>query len=74
MADSTVAAAPTGGEDDSLGLPDWLEDLLKPGVGQGVFMTLKVSLLGLILTLTALLFYLEDPARASATQAASCAR
>ena len=30
--------------DEGLGLPSWLEELLKPGVGQGVFTTLKLSL------------------------------
>ena len=35
-----------------LGLPGWLEDMLKPGVGAGVFATLKASLVGLVFTQT----------------------
>lgn len=46
--------------DDDLGLPGWINDLLKPGVGQGVFMTLKISLVCLVLTLCSLLMYIED--------------
>lgn len=44
-----------------LGLPAWLEDMLKPGVGSAVFLTLKLSLVGLVLTLCGLLTYLTDP-------------
>ena len=42
------------------GLPGWINELLKPGVGQGVFTTLKISLVLLILTLGSLLMYIED--------------
>ena len=42
----------------------WLNDLLKPGVGQGVFTTLKVSLLCLVLTLCMLLMYISDEVHA----------
>ena len=51
---------------EDLGLPGWLNDMLQPGVGQGIFMTLKVSLVGLVLTLGALLMYIEDEVRAAA--------
>ena len=47
-------------QSDDLGLPGWLNDLLKPGVGQGIFMTLKLSLFGLVLTLSVLLCYITD--------------
>ena len=58
MADSdAVSIAPV---EDDLGLPGWINDLLKPGVGQGVFVTLKVSLVLLVLTLGSLLIYIED--------------
>ena len=43
MSDDT-AAAPAPADDESLGLPNWLEDMMKPGVGAGVFFTLKLSL------------------------------
>ena len=62
---ATVGASPTdvSGVED-LGLPGWLNDLLKPGVGQGVFTTLKVSLLCLVLTLCMLLMYISDEVHA----------
>ena len=63
MAATKPDAAPPAPEEDDLGLPGWLNDLLKPGVGQGVFMTLKVSLVLLVLTLCALLIYIEDEVR-----------
>ena len=60
-AGTTTAAAPiTKSELEQLGLPGWLEDMLKPGVGSGVFTTLKASLIGLVLTLVILLMYIED--------------
>ena len=62
-----AAAAATEAEataEDDLGLPGWLNDLLKPGVGQGVFTTLKVSLLCLVLTLCMLLMYISDEVHA----------
>lgn len=55
-ASDAAAVAP----EDDLGLPGWINDLLKPGVGQGVFMTLKLSLVLLVLTLGGLLMYIED--------------
>lgn len=42
-------------------LPQWLDDLLKPGVSAGIFTTLKASLVGLVLVLCVLLSMLEDP-------------
>ena len=44
MTTSETAAAPAPADDESLGLPNWLEDMMKPGVGAGVFLTLKLSL------------------------------
>jgi hypothetical protein len=44
-----------------LGLPSWLDSMLQPGVGNGVFITLKASLVGLILTLLTMCYYIEDP-------------
>ena len=35
--------------------------MLKPGVGAGVFLTLKLSLIGLLCTLCALLTFVTDP-------------
>ena len=49
-----------GPQEEDSGLPKWLDDMLKPGVGAGVFTTLKLSLVGLVLTLCALLVYIED--------------
>ena len=43
-----------------LGLPSWLEDMLKPGVSSGIFMTLKLSLVFLVLTLVGLLCVMTD--------------
>lgn len=57
---ATITAAP---EEDS-GLPQWLDDLLKPGVSNAVFTTLKLSLVGLVLVLCMMLSILEDPVRA----------
>jgi len=54
---ATITAAP---EEDS-GLPQWLDDLLKPGVSNAVFTTLKLSLVGLVLVLCMMLSILEDP-------------
>ena len=45
-----------------LGLPSWLS-MLEPGVGDGVFMTLKGTLVGLILVLLTMCYYIEDPVR-----------
>ena len=53
-------AAAAASELDDLGLPGWLNDLLKPGVGNGVFVTLKLSLVGLVLTLVLLLNFIQD--------------
>uniref|UniRef100_A0A7S4C122 Uncharacterized protein n=1 Tax=Chrysotila carterae TaxID=13221 RepID=A0A7S4C122_CHRCT len=44
-----------------LGLPSWLEELMAPGVGQGVFVTLKLSLVALIVCLLGLLYVIKDP-------------
>ena len=61
MADA--AADVTVADPDDLGLPAWLNDMLKPGVGAGVFTTLKLSLVGLVLTLCLLLVYITDEVR-----------
>ena len=45
---------------EELGLPSWLEDMLKPGVSSGIFMTLKLSLVFLVLTLVGLLCVMTD--------------
>jgi len=50
-----VAATP----DDS-GLPGWLDELLKPGVSPGVFTTLKLSLVSLIIVLSGMLCIIQD--------------
>ena len=47
-------------EDDSSPI-GWLEDLLKPGVGPGVFSALKLSLVGLIFILLFMLYGIEEP-------------
>ena len=69
MTDAEVVAAPSAAAegdsapaDDSLGLPNWLEEIMKPGVGSGVFMTLKGSLVGLICCLVVMLLNIEEPA------------
>ena len=56
-ANGDAAADTSVGE---LGLPGWMENLLKPGVGPGVFTTLKASLVGLVFTLVLMLMYIED--------------
>ena len=53
-----VAASP----DDS-GLPGWLDELLKPGVSPGVFTTLKLSLVSLIIVLSGMLCIIQDSVR-----------
>ena len=53
-----VAATP----DDS-GLPGWLDELLKPGVSPGVFTTLKLSLVSLIIVLSSMLCIIQDSVR-----------
>ena len=42
------------------GLPGWLDERLKPGVGPGIFNLLKFSLVGLILTLGVLYYNVTD--------------
>ena len=42
------------------GLPGWLDDMLKPGVSAGVFTTLKLALVGLVITLCFMLSVLTD--------------
>ena len=44
-----------------LGLPSWLDSLLQPGVGNGVFITLKASLVLLICVLLVMCCYIDDP-------------
>ncbi|KAL1495110.1 hypothetical protein AB1Y20_016978 [Prymnesium parvum] len=50
----------TDGAEASL-LPAWLDSMLQPGVGPGVFRTLKVSLILLMLVICVMLYYIEDP-------------
>ena len=50
---------------EELVLPGWLGELLKPGVGPGIFTTLKLSLVCLVLTLCVMLIYIEDEASAA---------
>uniref|UniRef100_A0A7S2GJG6 H(+)-exporting diphosphatase n=1 Tax=Haptolina brevifila TaxID=156173 RepID=A0A7S2GJG6_9EUKA len=58
--DAVVASAVAEAESET-GLPTWLDDLLKPGVSNGVIMTLKLSLVGLVIVLSIMLFFLNDP-------------
>lgn len=58
---SDASAVAGSGDAVDLGLPKWLDDMLKPGVGSGVFLTLKLSLIGLVLTLCLLLSFMQDP-------------
>merc|ERR1719198_989529 len=44
-----------------LQLPSWLDNLLKPGVGPGVFITLKLSLVGLVIVLCCMVAYIDIP-------------
>ena len=60
MSGDEVVKTDAMAEDDSLGLPSWLEEMMKPGVGSGVFLTLKLSLIGLVLTLCCMLSFVED--------------
>ena len=55
------SAFPKKADETETGLPKWLDELLKPGVSQGVFSTLKACLVGLVLTLCVMLALLEDP-------------
>lgn len=41
-------------------LPNWLEEMMEPGVGAGVFLTLKLALIGLVATLCLMLSFTED--------------
>ena len=64
MANDAAApdSQPTTDPIAELGLPAWLEDMLKPGVGSAVFLTLKLSLVFLVLTLIGLLCVMTDEA------------
>ena len=57
MTDVDASAPP---EDADVGLPKWLEEMMEPGVGSGVFLTLKLSLIGLVTTLCIMLSFVED--------------
>ena len=46
--------------DNELGLPAWLNNLLQPGVGKGAFLTLKLSLIGTVLTALSMLYVVTD--------------
>ena len=50
-------------EPDDSGLPGWLDELLKPGVSPGVFTTLKLSLVSLIIVLSGMLCIIQDSVR-----------
>ena len=68
MADTTTeAVVPENAvvEDVAI-LPNWLDDMLKPGVGSGVFFTLKAALVSLIFILLFMLYAVEDAVRALA--------
>ena len=56
----SAVAAPA---EEASGLPSWLDDMLKPGVSSGVFTTLKLSLVGLVLTLCMMIYMIEDSVR-----------
>jgi hypothetical protein len=60
MAAASDAVSATTATETETGLPAWLDDLLKPGVGKGGFMTLKACLVGLVLVLIMLLMTLQD--------------
>ena len=57
MTDVDASAPPEAAD---VGLPKWLEELLKPGVSQGVFTMLKACLVGLVLMLCVMLAVLEE--------------
>ena len=59
----TTEAAAEQSSLTELGLPSWLDSMLQPGVGDGVFITLKASLVGLILTLLTMCYCIDDPLR-----------
>ena len=58
----TLSMAVAAKPDDS-GLPGWLDELLKPGVSPGVFTTLKLSLVSLIIVLSGMLCIIQDSVR-----------
>ena len=53
-----VEPVPT--EEEASLLPGWLDEMLQPGVGAGVFTTLKLCLVGLIITLSSMLYTIQD--------------
>ena len=55
---ATSVAAPAS--EPEVVLPNWLEDMMEPGVGSGVFLTLKLALIGLVTTLCLMLSFTED--------------
>jgi FtsH-binding integral membrane protein len=57
---ATDAQVTKPAEEEGSGLPKWLDDMLKPGVSQGIFTTLKASLVGLVLVLSCLLYVITD--------------
>ncbi len=58
LADVVALASAMG--DNELGLPAWLNNLLQPGVGRGAFLTLKLSLIGTVLTALSMLYVVTD--------------
>ena len=65
-ADDAVAAAQTTAQETETGLPKWLDDMLQPGVSNGVFLTLKLCLVSLVIVLCIMLYVIQDPVRARA--------
>lgn len=49
-----------GDAGDVATLPSWLDEMMKPGVGPGVFNTLKLSLVSLICILLFMLYSIDD--------------
>jgi hypothetical protein len=52
-------------DEEIVGLPSWLDQLLKPGVSSGVFTTLKLSLVSLIIILLFMLYSIHDSVRST---------
>ena len=57
---ATPAPQPASEPEGEVVLPNWLEDMMQPGVGSGVFLTLKLALIGLVTTLCLMLSFTED--------------
>ena len=57
---ANVASSPAAEPQGEIALPSWLEEMMEPGVGPGVFLTLKLALIGLVTTLCLMLSFTED--------------